>query len=202
MVDFRTVGSTGLIIQYEDIISLVGYNIITYLKSRGINNAKVEGMSDKDILLAYVNRTEPDISKWIKDTFNIDCSTEYFADSEMAFKPNNLYAYKVFSTAYKEKHSTLMIYSEFKSPVIEKYIESFNVPTLQYVHGDIVNILDKNPNITIMTTMPATLEMCKKSKAPFMIVLADDFMYVNPKLQDELSGTNKIGMYTSIMSSD
>ena len=127
MVDFRFLGREGLMIEYTDIVSLVGYNIINYLKSKRISNEKIMGMSDEDILLSYLNRSDFDISKWIKDTFDLECNVSDYIESEIAYAPNNLYAYKMFTQSNKEKIKNLMIYSDTYSKVIEKYVSAFNI---------------------------------------------------------------------------
>ena len=204
MVDLRVLGREGLIIEYTDIVSLIGYNIIKYLKSNNINNDKIQGMSDEDILLSYVNRTDFNISKWIKDTFNMECNINDYLESEIAFKPNNVYAFKMFSYASKEHIKNLYIYSDTYSPIIEKNIKMFNVPELKYVYGDIIPILNEHPNSTLTTTNPSTIRRCYDVKAPTLITLVDDFMYVSEIIEshlvDRLRGTNKIVMFTSISS--
>jgi len=202
MVDLRFLGKEGLIIEYTDIVSLVGYNIIKYLKSNNINNDVVQRMSDEDILSAYVNRETFDISKWIKTTFDIDCNIDDYNDSILAFKPNNVYAYKMFTQASKEKMHNLYIYSEKYSKIIEGYTEAFNIPELKYVYGDIIPILNKQPNSTLTTSNPETLKRCVDVTAPTLITIVDDFMYVSEiiksKIHDKMRGTNKIVMFTSI----
>jgi hypothetical protein len=204
MVDLRVLGREGLIIEYTDIVSLVGYNIIKYLKSNNIKNDKIQGMSNDDILLSYVNRTDFNIAKWIKDTFNIECDVSDYLESEVAFKPNNVYAFKMFSYASKEHIKNLYIYSDKHSPIIEKNIKMFNVPELKYIYGDILPILNEHPNSTLTTSNPYTIKRCYDVKAPTLITLVDDFMYVgeiiDTHLVDRLRGTNKIVMFTSISS--
>ena len=39
-IDFTDVGKSGLMIQYEDIVSATGYNLITYMKSKGYKNGQ------------------------------------------------------------------------------------------------------------------------------------------------------------------
>ena len=204
MVDLRVLGREGLIIEYTDIVSLVGYNIIKYLKSNNINNDKLQGMSDVDILSAYVNRTNFDISKWIKDTFDIECNIDDYLESEVAFQPNNVYAFKMFTYASKEHIKNLYIYSDKHSPIIEKNVKMFNVPELKYVYGDIIPILNEHPNSTLTTSNPYTIRRCYEVSAPSLITLVDDFLYVSEiidtHLVDRLRGTNKIVMFTSISS--
>lgn len=204
MVDLRVLGREGLIIEYTDIVSLVGYNIIKYLKSNNINNDTIQRMSDVDILGSYVNRTDFDISKWVKDTFNMECNINDYLESEVAFKPNNIYAFKMFSYASKEHIKNLYIYSDIYSPIIEKNIKMFNVPELKYVYGDIIPILNEHPNSTLTTSNPETIRRCYDVKAPTLITIVDDFMYaasvIDTHLVDRLRGTNKIVMFTSISS--
>lgn len=204
MVDLRVLGREGLIIEYTDIVSLVGYNIIKYLKSNNINNDTIQRMSDEGILLSYVNRTNFNISEWIKDTFNMECNINDYLESDIAFKPNNVYAFKMFSYASKEHIKNLYIYSDTYSPIIEKNIKMFNVPELKYVYGDIIPILNEHPNSTLTTSNPNTIRRCYDVKAPTLITLVDDFMYVgsivDTRLVDKLRGSNKIVMFTSISS--
>lgn len=203
MVDFRILGKDGLIIQYEDIISLIGYNIITYFKSKGINNEKIMRMSNDDILVSYINRLEYDPSEWIKNTFGLECNINDYVESDVAYKPNNLYAYKMFGYSHKEKIKNLMIYSERYSPIVEKAVSTFNVPELKYVYGDLVPILNKYPNVTFTTSSPISIRECMKVQSPILIVAVDDFLYLSDIIEkgvfDELRGTNKLVMFTSIM---
>lgn len=204
MVDFRILGREGLIIEYTDIISLVGYNIIKYLKSKQIANEKIKGMSDQDILLSYVNRTDFNISKWIKDTFDLECDIKDYLESDIAFAPNNVYAYKMFTQANKEGVKNLILYSDTYSPSIEKYVKTFNIPDLKYMYGDIIPILNERPNFTLTTSNPNTIRKCINVTAPLLITMVDDFLYLSDtianKLDDKLRGRNKIVMFTSIAS--
>lgn len=204
MVDFRFLGKEGLMIEYTDIISLVGYNIITYLKSKRISNEKIMGMSDQDILLSYINRSDFDISKWIKDTFDLECNIDDYLESDVAFAPNNLYAYKMFAQSDKENIKNLFIYSNKYSKVIEKYVSAFNISNLKYVHGDLIPILNECPNYTFTTSNPNSIRQCVDVVPPLLITMVDDFMYLSDtleqKLDDKLRGRNKIVMFTSIAS--
>ena len=194
-IDFSDVGKSGLMIQYEDIISVTGYNLITYMKSKGYKNDKLESMSNKDILLSYINRQQYDPSIWLKNEFNVDCSIEEYSDSEVIHKPNMLYAYKMFTEASKNKISDLIIYSKYYSKAIEKHLKTFQLPDIKYEYGDILPILKSHPNITFTT-----------SDIPFELVVVDDFMYVSDILTDntfEDIKKNKPSIYlmfTSIIS--
>ena len=66
MVDISFVGKEGIIIQYEDIISMVGFNVIRYLRSKKANE-KAMGMSVEDILLSYINREKESPEFWLKE---------------------------------------------------------------------------------------------------------------------------------------
>lgn len=202
MIDFRILGREALIIEYTDIVSLVGYNIINYLKDNHINNDMIQRMSKEDILLSYVNRLDFDISSWIKDTFDLECNIQDYIDSDIAFKPNNAYAFKMFPAASKENIKNLYIYSETFSPSINKYIKAFNTPDLKYVYGDIIPILNQHPNSTYTTSNPNNIRKCIDVSAPMLLTVVDDFVYVadivKTNISDKLRGSNKILMYTSI----
>ena len=73
MIDFRDIGKNGLIIQYEDIISMIGFNVARYFRSKGISN-KLDSMSVKDVLLSYINRDDENYAVWLKKEFDIDIS--------------------------------------------------------------------------------------------------------------------------------
>lgn len=205
-IDFTDVGKSGLMIQYEDIVSATGYNLITYMKSKGYKNDKLESMSNKDILLSYINRQQYDPSIWLKNEFNVDCSIEEYSDSEVIHKPNMLYAYKMFTEASKNKISDLIIYSKYHSKAIEKHLKTFQLPDIKYEYGDILPILKNHPNVTFTTSSPDTIRECCKSDVPFELVIVDDFMYVSDILTDntfEDIKKNKPSIYlmfTSIIS--
>jgi hypothetical protein len=70
------------------------------------------------------------------------------------------------------------------------------------VHGDIIPILNERPNITFTTSNPISIQKCKEVKAPLMLTITDDFMYVSDIIEsgivDVLRKSNKIVMFTSI----
>lgn len=204
MVDFRFLGREGLMIEYTDIISLVGYNIIKYLKANNFNNETMKRMSLEDILLSYVNRTDYSITDWVSNTFGFECNLNDYLESDVAFAPNNVYAYKMFIQSDKEKIKQLTIYSEQYSPVIERNIKTFNLPELKYRYGDLVPILNEHPNSTFTTSNPHSIEQCKDVKAPILLAVVDDFLYVAKTIEsdilEELKRQNKIVMFTSISS--
>ena len=100
MLDFSFVGKEGLIIQYEDVISLIGFNVIRYLRAKNANE-KAMGMSVEDILLSYINREKESPDIWLKDEFGVEFKVEDYLDSMNTFQPNWLYSYRVFDAAYK-----------------------------------------------------------------------------------------------------
>ena len=202
MLDFSFVGREGLIIQYEDVISLIGFNVIRYLRTKNANE-KAMGMSLEDILLSYINREKENPEIWLKDEFGVDFKVEDYLESINAFQPNWLYSYKVFDAAYKNGVKKLMIYSEFNTPIIKQIITSFQVP-VEYVSGDIVPILKKHPNITLTTASSQTLKRCLETDVPAAITVVDDFLHLAPvvidKIDDKLKERNKFVCYTSIRS--
>ena len=202
MLDFSFVGREGLIIQYEDVISLIGFNVIRYLRTKNANE-KAMGMSLEDILLSYINREKENPEIWLKDEFGVDFKVEDYLESINAFQPNWLYSYKVFDAAYKNGVRKLMIYSELDTPIIKQIIPSFQVP-VEYVSGDIVPILKKHPNITLTTASSKTLKRCLETDVPAAITVVDDFLHLAPividKIDEKLKERNKFVCYTSIRS--
>lgn len=206
MVDFRSIGNSGLMIQYEDIVSLVGYNIISYFKANGYKNETLNGMSEKDILVSYINRSTYSPTPWMKDTFDVKCCLDDFNDSDVAFRPNNLYAYKMFTASKKENIKNLIIYSDQYSPIIEKNIQTFQISDVKYEYGDLCPILNKNPNITFTTSNPEAIKRCLQVEPPIMLAIVDDFLYLSDlindsKTVDELRKRGKYVMYTSLSQS-
>ena len=63
MVDLSSMGKAGMIIQYEDIISMIGFNVARYFRSKGVSK-KLDNMSIQDVLLSYINRNDEDYSIW------------------------------------------------------------------------------------------------------------------------------------------
>lgn len=202
MLDFSFVGKEGLIIQYEDVISLIGFNVIRYLRAKNANE-KAMGMSVEDILLSYINREKESPDIWLKDEFGVEFKVEDYLDSMNAFQPNWLYSYRVFDAAYKNGSKNLKIYSAYDSPVIKKMLPSFQVP-VEFVAGDIVPVLEKNKNATLITASEQTLKRCLETDVPAAVVVVDDFLHLAPividKIDDKLKGRNKYVSFTSIVS--
>lgn len=202
MVDFSFVGKEGIIIQYEDIISMVGFNVIRYLRTKNANE-KAMRMSLEDILLSYINRDKESPEFWLKEEFGIDFRVEDYLDSINAFQPNWLYSYKLFDAAYKNGAKKLMIYSVYDIPVIKKILTSYTVP-IEFATGDIKSVLDKNINATLITASTETLNRCLETDVPAAIAIVDDFLHLAPavigKIGDKLKEKNKYVSYTSITS--
>lgn len=202
MVDMSFVGNEGIIIQYEDIISLIGFNVIRHLRMKNANE-KAMGMSVEDILLSYINREKESPEIWLKEEFGVDFKVEDFLDSFNAFQPNWLYAYKVFDAAYKNGVKNLRVYSEYDIPIIKKLLASFPEP-IEFVTGDIVPILEKHKNTTLVTASTKVLKRCLETDVPVAITIVDDFLHLAPvvidKIGDKLKEKNKYVCYTSIRS--
>lgn len=204
MIDLSFIGKDGLIIQYEDIVSLTGFNIIKYLRKNNINNDKVSGMSISDILLSYINREHEDIAIWLKETFDIDSfNINDYIESTNTFQPNLLYAFKIIDTAYKNGVKNIIVHSEIESTVIRDLLKLFQVP-IEYTHGDIVPVLNKHVNYTYITSSPANIKKCIDVTVPFALTIVDDFMYVSNiilnKIDERLREKNIYVCYTSILS--
>ena len=102
MIDLTEFGKAGLILQYEDIISMIGYNVAKYFHQKGVNK-KLDSMSVSDILLSYINREDEDYSIWMEKEFDLKINKSEMLTSFLTMQPNLLYSYKVFSTAHIEK---------------------------------------------------------------------------------------------------
>ena len=202
MVDFSFVGKEGIIIQYEDIVSMIGFNVIRYLRAKNANEEAMR-MSVEDILLSYINREKEDPEIWLKDNFGLEFKVEDYLDSINAFQPNWLYSYKIFDAAYKNGAKKLMIYSVYDIPIIKKILTTYTAP-IQFVSGDIKCILDKNPNSTFITASTKSLNRCLETDVPAAITIVDDFLHLAPavidNIGDKLKGKNKYVCYTSIRS--
>lgn len=202
MVDFGFVGKEGIIIQYEDIISMVGFNVIRYLRANGANE-KAMGMSLEDILLSYINRDSESPEIWLKNDFGVDFKVSDYLNSINAFQPNWLYSYRLFDVAYKNGTKKLIIYSIYDIPIIKNILSSYTVP-VEFATGDIKSVLEKNINATLMTSSTQTLKRCLETDVPAAITIVDDFLHLAPavadNIGDKLKDKNKYVSYTSIIS--
>ena len=116
MVDLSFIGKDGIIIQYEEIISLMGFNI---------HKALSKGMSEEDILLGYFNREIEDPSKYIEERCGSHISIDDIYLSKKILRPNCIYAFKFLEAANKNKVNNLAIYSNKYSEVIRNNIKGF-----------------------------------------------------------------------------
>lgn len=201
MVDFSFVGKEGIIVQYEDIVSMVGFNVIRYLRTKNANE-KAMGMSLEDILLSYINRENESPEIWLKNEFGVDFKVKDYLNSANAFQPNWLYSYRLFDAAYKNGVKKLMIYSIYDIPIIKNILPSYTVP-VEFATGDIKPVLEKNINATLMTSSTQTLKRCLETDVPAAIVIVDDFLHLAPavadNIGDKLKEKNKYVSYTSII---
>jgi hypothetical protein len=204
MIDLSFIGKDGLIIQYEDVVSAIGFNIISYMINKNKCTEAMKRMSLEDILLSYLNRETYDINSWIKKEFSIDFNYMDAKDSVQMVVPNFIYPYKIIQEARKQNISELYLYSDEYLPGIEKMLKSFETPALKYIHGDLIPILSDKPNITYITSSPSNIEKCLEIKTPFVLTIVDDFIYVKSiierKLDDKLRKSGKFVFYTGILS--
>ena len=204
MIDFSFVGKAGMILQFEDIVSMIGFNIVRYFKLKGMESLRDYDL--KQMILDYVNREEEDYNKWVSNIIKTDIKLDSYIDSANAFQPSWLYAFKVFHSAYINGVKNLMIHSNEEIPIIRELMKSFDIPTLKYVYGDIVPILNKNPNITYLTSLPSNIRKCLNVEVPFALTIVDDYLYtadivVNEKVPDALKEKDIFVAYTGIFSS-
>ena len=68
MVDFSSFGKEGLIIQYEDTISMIGFNIVNYMRDKKATD-KIARMTVNEILVSYLNRETEDVETWLKEEY-------------------------------------------------------------------------------------------------------------------------------------
>ena len=204
MIDFSFVGKGGMIIQFEDIVSMIGFNIVRYFKLKGMESLRDYDL--KQMILDYVNREEEDYNKWVSNIVKTEIKLETYIDSVNAFQPSWLYAYKLFFSAYKNGIKNLMIHSNEEIPFINDLLKTFNIPSLKYVYGDIIPILNQNPNITYTASLPSNIRKCMDVKVPFALAIVDDYLYtsnivVDEKIPERLKEKGIFVAYTGIFSS-
>lgn len=203
MIDLTFIGKAGLVIEYDDIVSLTGMNIVNYLMEKDKSLKVDDGMSSfEDILASYINRADKDFSIWIKQLIGLDVKKENFINSYRAFKPNLFYAYKLIPNAYKNGIKDLYIYSQYESDVIKEYLKSFEVP-VGYVYGDIREVMKDKVNYTYITCDPENVRRCRDIDTPFAVTICDDYMSMAPIVRDHvdeaLRNKGKFVSYTSIL---
>ena len=203
MIDLTFIGKAGLVIEYDDIVSLTGMNIVNYLMERDKSLKVDDRMSSfEDILKSYIDREDKDFSKWIKQLIGLDVKRENFINSYRAFKPNLFYAYRLIPNAYKNGIKDLYIYSQYESDVIREYLKSFDVP-VGYVYGDIREVMKDKVNYTYITCDPENVRRCRDIDTPFAVTICDDYMSMAPIVRDhvdeDLRNKGKFVSYTSIL---
>lgn len=203
MIDLTFIGKAGLVIEYDDIISLTGMNIVNYLMEKDKSLMVDDRMSSfEDILKSYIDREDKDFSKWIKQLIGLDVKRENFINSYRAYKPNLFYAYKLIPNAYKNGIKDLYIYSQYESEVIREYLKGFEVP-VGYVYGDIREVMKDKVNYTYITCDPENVRRCRDIDTPFAVTICDDYMSMAPIVRDhvdeDLRNKGKFVSYTSIL---
>jgi len=203
MIDLTFIGKAGLVIEYDDIVSLTGMNIVNYLMEKDKSLMVDDRMSSfEDILKSYIDREDKDFSKWIKQLIGLDVHIENFINSYRAFKPNLFYAYKLIPNAYKNGIKDLYIYSQYESEVIREYLKGFDVP-VGYVYGDIREVMKDKVNYTYITCDPENVRRCRDIDTPFAVTICDDYMSMLPIVRDhvdeDLRNKGKFVSYTSIL---
>jgi hypothetical protein len=162
MVTIDEVGKAGLIIQYEDLISMIGFNIAKQFRSNNLSE-KLVSMSMQDILASYLNREDEDYSVWLKKEFGIDINPNDMLSSFLSMQPNLLYSYKVFPACHKERQDNLFIYSDKYSKIAEECIDTFGFKGVNYVYGDIDKFIKEHPNSTFLTASTKSINVVKNT---------------------------------------
>ena len=166
MIDLSFIGKDGLIIQYEDIISLIGLNVL--LK-------KIEGVSVEDTLKSYITRDTENVATWLNNKYNIGITDDMISNSIMCLKPNNMFAYKMFDTAERHMLRNLIIYSNIESKHIEEHVKSSFSKNVNYISGiDITKVIECFPNSTYVTSNCDNIRKCKDISTPVMLSIIDD----------------------------
>lgn len=205
MFSLGEVGEAGLIIQYEDLISMTGYNVAKQFRSNNLSE-KLVNMSIQEVLASYLDREDEDYAKWLHKEFNIDVDPDSMLSSFLSMQPNLLYSYKVFPAAHRERKDNLFIYSDKYSKIAEECIQSYGFKGVQYFYGDIYNFIKEHPNSTFLTASTKNIDIVKNTNVPLCLVVCDDYRYTNEymvtnKLDKELSGKENIILrYTSVIS--
>lgn len=203
MIDFSWIGKNGLIVDYEDIISMTGFNVVKYLRQKKFND-KMCKMSIEDILLSYINRSDESIPAWLDSEFGISgFRMEDYLDSRYAFQPNLLYTYRVFLSAYENGVRDITVHSTYDSSAIKSFLKSYQVDA-SFSNEDIVSLLSKHENCTYITSSPSNIRKCLNVKCPFALTICDDYMYVASVLKEQLDTklrkNNVYVAFTSILS--
>lgn len=204
MIDLTEFGRGGMVIQYEDIISMIGFNVAKFFRSKGISE-KLDNTSIEDVLLSYINREEYDYSIWMDKEYGIKVNPDELLTSFLTMQPNLLYSYKVFTTSHNEKINSLYIYSNQYSPIAEQATKSYGFDGVKYIHGDIVSFLNEHPNYTYLTSLNENIEKCLTVNSPICLVICEDYLYTSKIVLDKLDQKlkekgNIILRYTGVIS--
>lgn len=204
MIDLTEFGRGGMVIQYEDIISMIGFNVAKFFRSKGISE-KLDNTSIEDVLLSYINREEYDYSIWMDKEYGIKVNPDELLTSFLTMQPNLLYSYKVFTTSHNEKINNLYIYSNQYSPIAEQATKSYGFDGVEYIHGDIVSFLNEHPNYTYLTSLNENIEKCLTVNSPICLVICEDYLYTSKIVLDKLDQKlkekgNIILRYTGVIS--
>jgi len=180
MVDFSSIGQDAFLVQYEDIISLIGLNVVRFIRSK--QNLE----STDELTLEYLNRTDYDIAKFVRERNLIDCDfpITQMMNSKIACQPNLAYAFKMINAAHQNGITRFYIHSNEYSPVIEQFVNDLEIK-ITYVHGDIIPVLNALPNCTYTTSNPDNIRKCMNVNVPFALTIVDDFQYVGPIVLDQ-----------------
>lgn len=178
MIDFSDIGRDAFLVQFEDIISLMGLNVVRYIR-------KMKHQPyDDELTLAYLNRKEFDMGKFVYEQTSMNFPYQQMLQSRIACEPNLAYAFKMIATAYQNGIKSFYIHSNAYSPIIERFVNSLEIKT-KYVHGDILPVLHDLPNCTYTTSDPNNIRKCLNADVPFALTIVDDFQYMFPIVSDE-----------------
>jgi hypothetical protein len=203
MIDYGFIGKDGLIIQYEDLITMIGFNVIRYLKAKGLES--LAGVSLEDTLVQYNNREEEDPSEWLQKKFQIDFHVENYLDSVNTFQPILLYSYKVFHAAEQEGIQSLFIHSNQYSSVIKEFLQTYQNTNIKYTSGDIIPMLESHPNCTLLTSSTDTIQKCLSINMPMALTICDDYGYIKSIFENKIDEAlkrkpNLFVRFTSVLS--
>lgn len=205
MFDLSDIGKAGLIIQYEDIISMIGYNIAKFFHKKGIYN-KLDNTSIKDVLLSYINREDENCFVWLNKEYEIKIHPSDVITSFLTMQPNLMYSYRVFRSAHLENLNSLYIYSDIHSSIIEQSTKSYGFKGVEYLNSDIIEFLNHHPNCTYLTSSINNIKRCvDELNAPTCLVICDDYLYISEifesKIDQKLKDKDNIALrFTSVIS--
>lgn len=205
MIDLREIGNAGLVLQYEDIISMIGFNVAKQFKSNHLSE-KLDNMTIQEVLSSYLDREDEDYTVWFKKEFGFDVDKNELNSSFLSMQPNLLYAYKVFPAAHIERRDNLFIYSDIYSPIAEESLRTYGCKEVKYIYSDLEKFIKEHPNMTFLTSSIKSINRVKDLNVPLCLVICDDYRYtidylMTNKLDKEISQKENIFLrYTSVVS--